>query len=186
MHETGAHDPLYKTTLTAMHQERFLSRSELTSEIEHRRNGSIGLAALGPLGLRALASGVTNSDKWLRRGCIINLVDVGGSSPLVVESLLRGIKDREGFIRIQSALYLGRLGKEPAIVVPALCAVLDDSDELVASVAADAIGRFGEESRTAVPLLMKRLTSPNPELRLSVERALKQINGSAAAATWTH
>ncbi len=178
---TGAHDSALRLKLIDLLAKQSFIKFHFIPEFERRQMGSFAFAALGEQGAVALTQGLKSKDKWVRRGCLIELQRFGDYSAIIIPPIIACLKDEQYFVRSQAANALGSIGKEPSIVVPALIEALHDPDGFVESIAARALGCFGTQAAAAVPMLLKKLPSENPQLRYMASNALQNIDPGAAA-----
>jgi len=119
-----------------------------------------------PEAAAAIRKGVASHDMRIRRAC----ADLLGSreDPGAAALLIGLLNDRDAMVRWEAVVSLMAIPLSSAAFEP-LCARLADHDTDVRSAAVDAVSRYGSR---AIDLLLKALSDPDPDIRLSVIREL--------------
>jgi HEAT repeat protein len=176
---------------------------ELLPEVRDSTVVPDALVRIGPDGVLALTSGLTNNDTNVRYNVATALADIGiwrsnttvtpeeiatldQDTTIAVPALLKLLNNTTDPARAQAALTLGVIGAQAEIVVPALIATLQDAnnskDGVTAAIfAAKALGKFGHEAEGAVSALVVALKSPWAGLQEAAATSLKRIDPEAAA-----
>jgi len=180
--EASAHDPWPQQLIVAALQKQHLVQLRFVTPSDHELKARRGFTALGLAGGMAVAQGLTNSDKWIRHGCV-GQWEVGKLYPsLYLPPLLERLQDEEAMVRARAANALGMLNQEPEKVVPALIKALDDPDHWVRCMAALGLSLYGKQAKSAAPALMKRLPNPSPDFQFFATNALKAIGPTTVPA----
>jgi hypothetical protein len=175
LHEASAHDSWPKILMIKLLRRQSLLRVHFVSAADRELRARRGLTALGPSGGLAVAQGLTNSNRWIRHGCV-GQWEVGRMYPeLYLPPLLDRLQDREAMVRARAANALGMVGLEPEKVVPALTKALDDPDEWVRNMAALGLSCYGPKAKSAMPALLKHLSNSNPDFQYFATNALRNM-----------
>jgi hypothetical protein len=149
---------------------------------DHQARAQRGFNALGRTGMLGVAQGLTNSDRWIRLGCVGQWELCKSYPEILFQPLFNCLKDPEPMVRARACNALGMLGQQPDTVVPALTALLSDPEVNVRGMAALGLSLFNARAKPAVPALLKLLTnSPSGKLEFWVTNALTAIDPAAAA-----
>lgn len=159
----------------------FFRKFHFQTNSDHGAKARRGFCALGETGARAVAQGLTNSDKWIRHGCV-GQWEIGRYYPAIVFGpLLTRLKDPEPEVRARAANAVGMVGEQPNSAVPALIELLHDKDDRVRCMAALGLEFYGEPAKPAVPALLSALTNCSSTFWPFGTRALVKIDPQAAA-----
>lgn len=181
LQQCGLQDSDFRELLGAAKEHGIPGFNGFRSADWYRRRAIRGLQALGTIGLEAAISGLTNSDKRIRWGCVAAIFEIAGNSTSVVQPLVERLSDSAAEVRAQAAATMGVRGQKPEIVVPALIHTLDDTNDLVKAMAAYGLGFFQVQARPAVPALLRTMTNIDPSYRFYLTNALLAIDPQAAA-----
>ncbi len=122
-----------------------------------------------------MAEGLTNSDKWIRLGCV-GQWELGGAQPeIIFQPLFRTLHDPEPMVRARAANALGMLGQRPDLVVPELTGLLSDKNDWVRSMAALGLSCFGDKARAARPVLTEMLPGASGQFEFFATNALRAM-----------
>ncbi len=148
---------------------------------DHQAIAQSGFRSLGTMGIQAVAQGLTNSDRWIRYGCVGQWELCQDYPDILFEPLFHCLQDPGPSVRGRAANALGMLHQKPEQVVPVLIAMLSDSDDNVRGMAALGLGLYGDKAKTAFPVLLKMFNAPDKATQMWVGYALKSIDPTAAA-----
>jgi HEAT repeat protein len=178
--EAAAHDSIVKGLMMHLLRQQSLLKLRFETSSDHQAKGLRGFHALGTTGAVALAQGLTNSNKWIRHGCVGQWEMVKEYPEILFQPLMNCLKDSEPMVRARSANALGVVGQQPDRVVPALMELLDDPDDWVRSMAALGLSLFGDRAKLALPTLLQHLTNCTSQFRYFGTNALRAISPAAA------
>lgn len=175
LNEASAHDPMPKQILYGLLRWQSVIKIHLMMASDHERRAKWGLSCLGTNAGRALAQGLTNSDKWIRHGCV-GQWEVGQKYPeIYVPALIDRLNDPEPIVRARAANAVGMIHQQPEKAVPMLIKLLDDKDQWVRCMAALGLSCYGKDAQAALPVLTKHLTNADPGFEFFATNALKAI-----------
>jgi len=178
--EASAHSAP-KAIAIALIENQSLFKLRIVSDSEHQSKALRGLCALGTNGALGVAQGLTNSDKWIRHGCVGQWDMCTYYPEIVFDPLFGRLKDSEPIVRARAANALGMLHQQPERVVPGLIELLRDRDVWVRCMAALGLNLYGEPAKPAVPALLVSLTNCSSTFRSFATDALKKLDPQAAA-----
>ena len=145
---------------------------------DHEVIAQQGFRCLGTTGAMAVAQGLTNSDRWIRFGCVAQWELCKDYPDILFQPLFNCLRDPETRVRGRAANALGMLRQKPEQVVPVLTAMLSDPD--VRSMAALGLGCYGDQAKSAFPVLLKMFNAPlDNETEEEVAYALRRIDPAA-------
>jgi HEAT repeat protein len=179
--EAAAHDSIVKALTAYLLQQQSLVKWHFETDSDHQAKALRGFRALGTTGAVAVAQGLTNSDKWIRHGCVGQLELGKQYQGILFEPMLNSLKDPEPMVRARAANALGMLGQQPDKVIPVLIDLLGDKDDWVRCMAAVGLDLYGDPSKPAVPALLRTLTNCSAEFRSFGTHAVMKIDPVAAA-----
>lgn len=180
--EASVNDSAPKAIATAlMERQSFLKFPHLVSDSDHQKRALRGLCALGTNGAMAVAQGLTNSDKWIRHGCVGQWDMCTYYPTIVFDPLLDRLRDPEPIVRARAANALGMLHQQPERAVPALIELLRDRDDWVRCMAALGLDLYGESAKPAAPALLMSLTNCSSTFRSFAAPLLKKLDPQTAA-----
>jgi len=179
--EAAAHDSFVKALAAHLLRQQSLVKWHFETSSDHQANALRGFRALGTTGAVALAQGLTNSNKWIRHGCVGQSEMAKEYREILFEPMLNSLKDPEPMVRARAANALGMLGQQPDKVVPALIELLSDKDEWVQCMAAVGLDLYGAPAKPAVPALLRSLTNSSSRFLSFGTHAVKKIDPQAAA-----
>ena len=179
--EAAAHDSIVKGPTAWLLEQQSLVKWHFETSSDHQAKALRGFEALGTMGAVAVAQGLTNSDKWIRHGCVGQWEMGKQYHAILFEPLLDRLKDPEPMVRARAANALGMLGQQPDKVVPALIELLGDKDDWARCMAAVGLDLYGDPSKPAVPALLRSLTNCSAQFRSFGTHAVKKIDPQAAA-----
>ncbi len=180
LREAAAHDSAPKALMLEALKRQPVFKFHFVTASDHELRARRGFTALGAAGIIAVAQGLTNSDKWIRHGCV-GQWEVGKMYPdIYVPPLLGRLHDEEAMVRARAANALGMVRKNPEKVVPALVKTLDDPDEWVRCMAALGLSCYGGEAAAALPALTQHLSNCSPDFQYFATNALKAIGPAIA------
>lgn len=159
----------------------FFRKFRFQTSSEHRAKALRGFCALGETGALAVAQGLTNSDRWVRHGCVGQWGICSYYPAIVFGPLLTRLKDPEPMVRARAANAVGMLQQQPSRSVPALIELLQDKDDWARCMAALGLDLYGDQAKPAVPALLSALTNCSSTFRPFGTRALVKIDPQAAA-----
>jgi hypothetical protein len=133
------------------------------------------LAGIGPAGLPALLTVVTNPGNNARVFAISAIENLGTNAEPALPTLLALLRDPEPDVVAFAASALGNLRLQPQLVVPALQRLLQGESTTPCRFAINALAQFGPDARTAVPDLARFLNDPSEHMRGSATYALRKI-----------
>jgi hypothetical protein len=148
---------------------------------DHQAIAQQGFRSLGTMGIQAVAQGLTNSDRWIRYGCVGQWELCKDYPDILFEPLFHCLQDPVPSVRGRAANALGMLHHKPEQVVPVLIAMLSDSDDDVRGLAAIGLGLYGDKAKSAFPTLLKMFNAPDKATKTWVVYALKSIDPASAA-----
>ena len=181
LQEAATDTPIFKRLgMELLQRQRFIN-FHLAPLPDHQAIAQRGFRALGPVGIQAVADGLTNADARIRHGCV-GQWELGKDYPeILFTPLFNCLKDPAPMVRARAANALGMLGQQPDTVVPALTALLSDKDDWVRNMAALGLSLYGPRAKPAAPELLKLLAKPSPDFQFFGTNALKAIDPAAAA-----
>jgi hypothetical protein len=179
--EASAHDSAPKAIANALIEKQSFFKLHIVSASDHQSRALRGLCALGTNGASAVAQGLTNSDKWIRHGCVGQWEMCTYYPDIVFDPLFSRLKDSEPIVRARTANALGMLHQQPERVVPVLIELLRDRDDWVRCMAALGLNLYGDAAKPAVPALLQSLTNSGSAFRSFATDALKRLDPQAAA-----
>jgi HEAT repeats len=184
LHEASAHElglvSMLKIALRNSLRMNFVTASE------HQDRAKRGLIGLGNAGGLAVSQGLSNSDKWIRFGCV-GQWEVGQKFPdSYVPDLLKCLDDTEPMVRGRAANAIGMVHQQPEKAVPALIKLLDDPNQNVRCMAALGLSLYNSDAKAAVPALLEHLSNCTPGFVFFATNALKAIGPVTAASTNTN
>jgi HEAT repeat protein len=133
------------------------------------------LAGIGPEGLPALLSVMTNRANNARLYAISAVESLGTNAAPAIPTLIALLQDPDHDANFFAASALGGLRLQPQLAVPALQRLLQDGRSQARYVAIISLGMFRSEARSAVPDLMPFLNDPSHHVRSSATNALRKI-----------
>lgn len=133
------------------------------------------LAGIGPAGLPALLTVVTNPSNNARVFAISAIENLGTNAAHAMPTLLNVLRDRDQEVVSFAASALGNLRLQPHLAVPALQELLQGESTTPCRFAINALGQFGPEARKAVTDLTRFLNDPDQHMRDSAIYALRKI-----------
>lgn len=136
---------------------------------------SESLAAVGPEGVRALCSVLTNTDWRVRHDAVVGLGDALQSKDVALDAVARATKDPNFMVRWACARAIGRLNADPTRSLPALIAITNDTNRVVRAAALEALGSFGPSARQAVEVVRRATNDTELVVRSAAYSALARI-----------
>ena len=181
LREASVHNSFPKEILIDLLKRQSLLKFHFESSSDHQSKALRGFCALRETGALAVAQGLTNSDKWIRLGCVGQWDMCTYYPAMVFEPLLNSLRDPEPMVRARAANALGMLHQQPERAVPALTELLRDKNDWVRCMAAAGLDLYGDPAKPAVPVLLRCLTNCSSEFRSFGTHAVKKLDPQAAA-----
>ncbi|HZV35340.1 MAG TPA: HEAT repeat domain-containing protein [Verrucomicrobiae bacterium] len=174
LHEASAHEIGLVSIAKEWLRQRF--QLKLVTASQHQARAKRGFSGLGAAGGVAVAQGLTNSDKWIRFGCV-GQWEVGKHYPdLYIPNLIDRLKDPNADVRARAANALGLMDhQQNEKIIPALIKALDDPNDNVRCMAAVGLGCIGKDANSAVPVLLKHLSNASPSFQYWITNSLKSL-----------
>lgn len=165
-------------------------------EVAARVEAALALMKMGPASrpaVPALTTAVGDRTRLVRVYAILTLMRLGPGARPAVPALIAALADGENHTTLNkfhftilevAALALGRASAGTADGVPTLQEALTAAkDDRMRRAVAEALGEVGPPARSTVPQLQALLDSPDPDVRLAADEALRRINSDHPPST---
>jgi hypothetical protein len=184
LHEASAHETGLVTVLKRLF--RSVLRMYFATASERQDRAKRGFYGLGSAGGLAVTQGLTNSNPWIRFGCVGQWEIGKAYAGQYIPNLIDRLKDPDRNVRARAANALGLMGQQEEKIVPALIQSLDDQDQNVRCMAALGLSCIGKKAKAAVPSLRSHLSNCTPDFEFWATNALKAIGPVASASANTN
>jgi len=181
MQEVSAHEPDFVSS--AKSKINRLTKMHLLTAAGHHERAQWALRALGEAGGLAVTRGLTNSDKWIRLGCVNQFSAGTMYSGMYVSVLLGRLKDPDAEVRARATsviAIINYLNSTDKHTTSALTEALHDSNGSVRAMAALGLACVGKPQQVGVPILFDCLTISQANLESFASNALKSIGPTTA------
>jgi hypothetical protein len=176
------HESLPKALAALVLNRQRVFKVHVVTGSDHQNIALRAFRALGTNGAVAVAQGLTNSNRWIRHGCVGQWELCNDYPEIIFEPLFARLKDPEPAVRARAANALGMVHMKSPRVVPVLVKMLEDKDEWARCMAAVGLDLYGPIATSAVPALLLSLTNSSADFRSFATNAIKKLEPQAATA----
>lgn len=125
---------------------------------------------------------LNDANPFVRLHAAETLYKCPGNEATAVKSLIEHLDHKDANVRWLSIFIMGEALPKSQNVVEALTLALYDSDNRIRAGAAFALGGIGRDAQAALPELKELAADQNPEVRQSVQDAIREIEGNTSQA----
>ncbi|MDB5386770.1 MAG: Tetratricopeptide 2 repeat protein [Planctomycetaceae bacterium] len=132
-----------------------------------------------------LTTGLCDSNPFVRLHSAETLFKFPGQETVATKSMIDHLSNKDANVRWLATFIMGEALPKSPDAVQALTEALHDSDHRIRTGAAFALGGLGRDAQAALPELQQLSDDKHPEVRKSVQDAIREIEQNSAQANAT-